>query len=316
MSIKRLVGILFLAMILALIIRMSFFETIRVTTPAMSESQAVGNRLIIEKWSVGPRLPISIGIPFVPDTLFDKLTYISISKVAHRLPGFGEVKRNDLIAYNYPTKDETPTDMHPILLSRCVGLPGEYIRLEGARILINDIEIQRPLDVSICYRYPVKMEETIKKQLEANKIDQNTYQEQDSGFVYLTRYQYYALTRRQRGLAIYLNHCSSSYDTKYAVIPYKGFRIELNERSFRTWGELINKYEGIKLTRTTNGHFKKNGKETEFFIFRQNYYWLLNDHQGYLDDSRSFGLIPESHVIGKAWLVLFSPKTGRFLQKI
>jgi len=317
MSYKRLAVVLFLAAILAVVIRMFFFETIRVTTPAMSESQSVGNRLFVEKFTLGARFPLSIGIPYAPDLFMGKKTFFGLFKTAHRIPGAGKIKRNDLIAFNYPVVDDIPMDRHPILLSRCVGLPGEYIRLHGARFYINDEEIKRPVDVSICYRYPVDQQESIDHLLKEGKINQKTYEKKDSGYIYLTRYEYNYLSKKEENLdAIELNACSSSFDEKTEVIPYKDFRIELNTRSFRIWGELINKYEGVKLIRTESGKFRKNGKEADYYIFKQNYYWVLNDHQGYLNDSRSLGPIPENYVIGKAYMVLFSPKTKRFLQKI
>jgi len=317
MSYKRLAVVLFLAAILAAVIRMFFFETIRVTTPAMSENQSVGNRLIVEKFTLGARFPLSIGIPFAPDLFMGKKTFISLFKNAHRIPGTSKIKRNDLIAFNYPVVDDIPMDRHPILLSRCVGLPGEYIKLHGARLYVNDEEIKRPVDVSICYRYPIYQQQGINTMLKEGKINQKTYEEKDSGYIYLTRYEHSYLSKQEGNTeGIELNSCSSSFDEKTEVIPYKDFRIELNTRSFRIWGELINKYEGVKLVRSESGKFRKNGKEADYYIFKQNYYWVLNDHQGYLDDSRSLGLIPENNVIGKAYMVLFSPKTKRFLQNI
>lgn len=317
MSYKKLAIVLFLAAILAVVIRMFFFETIRVTTPAMSENQSVGNRLIVEKFTLGARFPLSIGIPFAPNLFMGKKTYFGLFKTTHRIPGTAKIKRNDLIAFNYPVVDDTPIDKHPILLSRCVGLPGELVRLHGTRLFVNDDEIKRPVDITICYRYSVDQQERLDLDLKEGKINQKPYEEKDSGYIYLTRFEFNYLNKRKgKAEALELNPCSSTFDEKTEVIPYKDFRIELNTRSFRIWGELINKYEGIKLIRTESGKFRKNGKEADYYIFKQNYYWVLNDHQGYLDDSRSLGLIPENHVIGKAYMVLFSPKTKRFLQKI
>jgi len=316
MSFKRLAVVLLFAAVLAVIIRIFFFETIRITTPSMSESQAIGNRLIVEKFTVGARFPLSIGVPFAPDLFLGKKTYFPLFKNAHRIHGFGKIKRNDLIAFNYPVLDDKPMDIHPILLSRCVGLPGEYIKLKGFRLFINGEEIERPVNASICYRYPIRYQDSVERLLEAGKFNLKTYEEKDSGFVYLTRYEFYTLSKREKNEAIELSPCSSSFDEQSAVIPYKDFRIELNERSFNTWGELINKYEGVKLIRTESGNFRRNGKEADYYIFKQNYYWMLNDHQGYLDDSRTFGLIPESFVIGKVYMILYSPKTKRFFQKV
>lgn len=314
MNLKHLVAVLFLATILAVIIRLFIFETIRITTPAMAENQAVGDRLIIEKWSIGSRLSFSIGIPFVPDTFLDKKTYFRITDHYVRLPGVSKIKRNDLLEFNYPVETEKPIDKFPVLLSRCVGLPGEYICLKGTELFINNKKVQRHPDVSACYRYPIKLQKEVIRKLNSEQIHRETYQKKDSGFIYLTRYQYFALTKHGRRMD--LESCTFSFDEKSALIPFEGFRIKMNNLTFSTWAPLINRFEEVHLERTTDGHFRENNKEIEYYTFKQNYYWLLNDHQGYLNDSRSFGLIPESYVIGKACLIFFSPKNKRFLQKI
>lgn len=315
MNSRNLVGVLILATILAVIIRMFLFETIRITTPSMSENQNVGDRLIIEKWSIGSRLPFSLSIPFVPDTILGKKTYFRIAGSYVRLPGIRKIKRNDLLEFNYPAQtDNRPIDQFPVLLSRCVGLPGEYICLKGTELLINDKKVQRNPDVCVCYRYPIKQQKEIIKRLNSEQINRKTYQDKDSGFIYLTRYQYLALTKS--GKVLDFKSHTFSFDEKSALIPFEGFRIKMDNLTFDTWAPLINRFEGIHLRRTADGHFIENARVIEYYTFKQNYYWLLNDHQGYVDDSRSFGLIPESYIIGKACLIFFSPNKKRFLQKI
>jgi len=48
------------------------------------------------------------------------------------------------------------------------------------------------------------------------------------------------------------------------------------------------------------------GKETHCALFSQNYYWVESLGNKNLVDSRYFGLVPESHIIGRAIAVLFS----------
>ena len=48
------------------------------------------------------------------------------------------------------------------------------------------------------------------------------------------------------------------------------------------------------------------GKETHCASFSQNYYWVESLGKKSFVDSRYFGLVPESHIIGRAVGVLFS----------
>ena len=52
------------------------------------------------------------------------------------------------------------------------------------------------------------------------------------------------------------------------------------------------------------------GKPVNFCRFSQNYYWVEADNATSLNDSRLFGLVPESHLIGQAALVWFSKAEG------
>jgi signal peptidase I len=106
------------------------------------------------------------------------------------------------------------------------------------------------------------------------------------------------------------------FDERSIRIPAMGSKVELNDSTFRLYGETINRFEGVTLKLDTAGSILKNGHKVRFHTFKENYYFVLNDHQGFLNDSRSFGLIPERLVIGKAWMVLLSPSGKRFLEKI
>ncbi len=315
MKTRQWILILIGAALLALTIRVFLFETIRVATMAMSDSQKVGDRLFIEKWTLGARLPMSVGLPFAPDSLFGKKTYLTWGKHPKRSHAFGTLKRNDLLAFNDPTF-QLNSDRVPILLSRCVGLPGELLLLSKGKIVINGKKVPSAQDVSFCYSYPLTLQKTLKQVMVACKIQRPVYQEKDSGFVYLTRHEWLCMYRIKEQVNLKLRLRVSKFDEKKILIPSKGSKIELNDSTFQIYGQLINRFEGVQLMQDTAGNILKNGHKVRFHTFKENYYYLINDHQGYLNDSRSFGLLPERQIIGKAWLVLFSPSGKRFLEKI
>ncbi|HET9570423.1 MAG TPA: signal peptidase I [Bacteroidales bacterium] len=315
MKIRQWILILFGASLLALTIRIFLFDTIRVASNAMSDSQQAGDRLLVEKWSLGARMPISMGIPFVSDSLFGKKSYLSLGETPMRCLGFGAIKRNDLLAYNDPTTTQN-IDRSPIQLSRCVGLPGEHFILKKGKTIINGKKVNRPLDVSFCYSYPLSNQKTLLQVIQACKFNHPVYQNKDSGFVYLTRHEWLCLYRIKNQIDLGLKLRFSSFDEMKIRIPAKGTKIEMNDSTFRLYGKLINRYEGVTLSQDTAGNVLKNGRKIRFHTFKENYYLLLNDHQGYLNDSRSSGLLPERFIIGKAWMLLFSPSRKRFLEKI
>lgn len=315
MKTRQWILILIGAALLALTIRVFLFETIRVASPAMSEGQDAGDRLFVEKWTLGARLPMSVGIPFAPDSLFGKKAYLSWGKEPKRSHAFGAIKRNDVLAFNDPTSSLNP-DRSPILLSRCVGLPGETFFLSKGKTVINGKKIPRYQDVSFCYSYPLSLQRTLQQVMAACKIKRPVYQDKDSGFVYLTRHEWLCLYRIKEQIPLSLILRASKFDERKILIPSKGRKIELNDSTFHLYGQLINRFEGVRLKQDTAGNILKNGHRVRFHTFKENYYFLINDHQGYLNDSRSFGLLPERLIIGKAWMELFSPSGKRFLELI
>jgi hypothetical protein len=152
--------------------------------------------------------------------------------------------------------------------------------------------------------------------MKACKFNRPVYQDKDSGFVYLTCHEWLCLYRIKVPIDLGLKLRVSSFDEKRILIPAKGTKIELNDSTFRLYGELINRYEGVQLNQDSAGNVLKNGHKVRSHTFKENYYFLINDHQGYLNDSRTFGLLPERFIIGKAWMMLFSPSGKRFLELI
>lgn len=315
MKTRQWILILIGAALLALSIRVFVFETIRVASLAMSKSQITGDRIFVEKWTLGARLPMTIGLPFAPDSLFGKKTYFTLVKEPKRTSALSKIDRNDLLAFNDPSSS-TLTDRSPIHLSRCVGLPGENFYLTQGKTYINGKKVLRHQDVSYCYSYPIALQNTVKQVMKACRLDSPMYQEKDSGFVYLTRHEWYSLYRVRKQVDLKLKLRVSDFDEMRIMIPTRGSKIELNDSTFQLYGKLINQFEKAQLVQDTAGNILKNGHKVRFHTFKENYYLLLNDHQGYLNDSRSFGLLPEHLIIGKAWMVLLSPSSKRFLEKI
>lgn len=315
MKTRQWILILIGAALLALTIRVFVFETIRVASQAMSDSQETGDRLFVEKWTLGARLPNAVGIPFAPDSLFGKKSFLILGKEPKRCPAFGTISRNDVLAFNDPTSDKT-IDRAPILLSRCVGLPGENFYLSKGKTFIDGKKSSRHQDVAYCYSYPLTLQKTLLQVMTACNFKRPVYQDKDSGFVYLTRHEWLRLYRMKPKVDLGLRLRVSSFDEKKILIPAKGTKIEMNDSTFRLYGTLISRYEGVQLKLDTTGNVLKNGHKIRFHTFRQNYYFLINDHQGYLNDSRSFGLLPERYIIGKTWMMLISPSGKRFLEKI
>lgn len=98
------------AVIAATVIRTFFFEAFTIPTSSLEKSMMVGDYLFVSKVSYGAKIPNTpLSFPFVHHTLpFTNTTksYVESFKLPYlRLPGFGEVKNNDIVVFNYPDGD-------------------------------------------------------------------------------------------------------------------------------------------------------------------------------------------------------------------
>lgn len=98
------------AVIAATVIRTFFFEAFTIPTSSLEKSMMVGDYLFVSKVSYGAKIPNTpLSFPFVhhtlPGTAATK-SYLEWFKLPYfRLPGFGSVKNNDIVVFNYPDGD-------------------------------------------------------------------------------------------------------------------------------------------------------------------------------------------------------------------
>ena len=78
---------------------------------------------------------------------------------------------------------------------------------------------------------------------------------------------------------------------------------------------MITNYENNTFE-VANGKFIINGKETTTYIPKFNYYWMMGDNRHRSQDSRYWGFVPETHIVGKASLIWFSWNDGPRFKRI
>ena len=159
------------AIVAATLIRTFFFEAYTIPTGSMEGTMLVNDFLFVSKLAYGPRVPMTpVAVPLVHNTLpivGGKSYTEAVQWKYHRIPGFGNVERNDVVVFNYPCGDTVMTEMpesdyyqacrvngreniiskykiitRPVdkkenYIKRCIGLPGDVLEIKHARVYIN-----------------------------------------------------------------------------------------------------------------------------------------------------------------------------------
>ena len=89
------------------------------------------------------------------------------------------------------------------------------------------------------------------------------------------------------------------------ILPEKGSSVRLNTRNLPLYKKIIRDYEKNELT-LMDGVIKINGKTSQEYTFKQNYYWMMGDNRYKSEDSRSWGFVPEDHIVGKPVFIWMS----------
>ncbi len=98
---------LIFAVVAVSLINIFIFQNYKIPTPSMEGSLLVGDHLYVSKIAYGPRTPNTpLAVPFLPNTVLQKKSYLEwIKKPYKRLKGFSDVKRNDIVVFNFPASD-------------------------------------------------------------------------------------------------------------------------------------------------------------------------------------------------------------------
>ncbi|RNL51111.1 signal peptidase I [Pedobacter jejuensis] len=160
------------AVVAATIIRVFFIEAYTIPSGSMERSLLIGDFLFVSKVNYGARIPMTpVAFPFahhtMPLTTSTKAYWDGVQWKYHRLPGLSEIKRNDVVVFNFPEGDTVavenqvpsyydlvrqygrdaihsqftiisrPVDKRENFIKRCIGIAGDVISMKNGIANIN-----------------------------------------------------------------------------------------------------------------------------------------------------------------------------------
>ncbi|MGL5014538.1 MAG: S26 family signal peptidase [Bacteroidales bacterium] len=128
---------LMIALFIVLLIRGFLFEPTIIKSNQPADNLRTGDRLIVNKWSYGMRLPFTwIALPLIHDSIpiLGIKSYSTLITTGYHRVFNSKPKSGDLIMINTPTSEGTvkgvPTDRLPLLITECKAGPGEAIKIK------------------------------------------------------------------------------------------------------------------------------------------------------------------------------------------
>jgi len=271
-----------------------------------------GDRLIVDKTAYGIRLPITlITIPFTFDKFLGFKSYSGLIRFPYKRIFSKNINKNDVVLFNNPLETEKPIDKRSLCLSRCIGNPGDTIKVENNDMFINGNKYLPSPDMLMSYRYKYEYEDTIVSVMKLFNIPvRNISQDLNWKYTSLNSYEIFILNQRLPNS--YLCDISESDSTSYLVIiPEKGKRIKINAFTISLYGNIISQENKGEVS-FQQDKLLIGDSLSDTYQFTENYYWFISDNLHEAVDSRQIGFISEKYIIGKASYIWLSTAGGEF----
>jgi signal peptidase I len=93
------------------------------------------------------------------------------------------------------------------------------------------------------------------------------------------------------------------------LLPKEGTTIKIDTHNICLYEKMLSTYDnGIHQITKQNSQVLYDGHPITSYTFKQGYYWLMGDNRHNSADSRSWGVVPFDHVVGRPVFVWFSMK--------
>lgn len=244
--------------VILLVIQVFCLTSFKVPSDSMEPVLQPGDKIIVNKLIYGARL----------FNLFASLKGKDIK--IYRVPGWGMLKRNDVIVFNFPYAenrwDSIRFNVMQYYVKRCIALPGDTLEIRN------------------CY-YKVRGYNGELGNMKAQNYLSSLERPEEKGIVVGTFPWDWRLRWNIREFGP-------------LPIPKKGQEIRMESRTLHMYKQLIEWEQKCKLIEH-NDRIYIGDSLIHIYKFEKNYYFVSGDKMANSRDSRYWGMLPEDYIVGK-----------------
>ena len=167
---ERSLGSLVFAVVIATIVHNYILQPFVIPSGSLEKTLRVGDFLLVSKFHYGARIPSTvISFPMVHDTIpiLKTRSYLKKPQLPYiRIPGFQEIKNNDIVVFNWPAdtvrkffvKEKgviKPRDKKSNYVKRAIGVPGDSLEIKDGIVYLNGQENKLPERAKPLYTYKI-----------------------------------------------------------------------------------------------------------------------------------------------------------------
>ena len=288
---------LFILIVIVLTLKVTIFELYIVPTGSMENTIMTGDFLAGNRFVYGMRTPEWIGIPYT-----DYGFYIPSLK----FPSFREPKRGDVIIFNFPR------DIKQKYVKRCVAEPGDILQIIDKTLFINGQPQALPENGK--FIMSTLSESFLQQDIFlgdlGNKDHFKTFRMPKKGDQIKISPENAKLLLHLMlldGHNLRLVNGNNNY-TFTMTSPDELYRRKGSLEVFKPYfpeGDLLVPWSD----NIPKGNLLVDGKSIsgmDFYTVERDYYWAMGDNRDDSLDSRYWGFVPRSHIIGEALFSYFS----------
>lgn len=227
-----------------------------------------------------------------------------------------------------------PVDKREHYVKRCVGIAGDKLEIKDGELYINDKKQAMPEHAQ--HYYDVKVLNSLLQVDEAFLDKHDIYVTEayvkksgDDTTIYsfnmpadvalqlqntpgVLKVEKYIEPKGEYSSSIFPHNAKFPWNNDNfgpITLPKEGMTVSIDTNNLCIYEKMLSTYDnGIHQITTSGAQVLYDGKPITSYTFKQDYYWMMGDNRHNSADSRSWGVVPFDHVVGRPVFVWFSMK--------